>query len=129
MKRLLWTRGFPEIIQVVEAPLPVFIAIDPSYKYFFNTASLRLTAEKYKREALDRSKNYKNFLTAFNCVQLGADKTLVGLTGSPTIVYNVQRVPKGKVTRRAEVLDGTKPENIRKAIDAMKDALSAMVIK
>lgn len=129
MKRLLWTRGLPEIIQVVEAPLPVFIAIDPSYKYFFNTAALRLTAEKYKREALDRSKNYKNYLTAFNCIQLGADKTLVGLPGSPTIVYNVQRVPKGKVTRHAEVLDGSNPEHIRKVVAAMKDALSAMVIK
>ena len=129
MKRLLWTRGFPEIIQVVEAPLPVFIAIDPSYKYFFNTASLRLTAEKYKREAQERAKNYKSLLTAFNCAQLGADKTLIGLTGSPTIVYNVQRVPKGKVTRHAEVLDGSNPEHIRKAITAMKDALSAMVIK
>ena len=90
---------------------------------------MRLVAEKYKREAQDRSKNYKNYLTAFNCDQLGADRTLVGLPGSPTIVYNVQRVPKGKVTRHAEVLDGSNPEHIRKAVAAMKDALSAMVIK
>lgn len=128
-KRLVNLRGVPEIIQEVEAPLPVFIAIDPSYKYRFDTVSLRLSAEKYKKEAYERAKNYKEYVKVFNCDELGADKTLVGLIGSPTIVYNVQRVPQGKAIRNARVLDGTNPEHIRQTVRAMKEALSAMVIK
>jgi len=128
-KRLLNLRGVPEIIQEVEAPLPVFIAIDPSYKYYFDTVSLRLAAEKYKREAFERAQNYKDYLQSFNCQELGADETLVGLVGSPTIVYDVQRVPKGKATRNAAVLDGSNPEHIRQTVKAIGEALSAMVIK
>ena len=129
VKRLLNLRGVPEIIQEVEAPLPVFIAIDPSYKYYFETVSLRLTAEKCKREALERAENYKDHLQAFNCKELGAEETLVGLVGSPTIVYDVQRVPKGKATRNAKVLDGSNQEHIEQTIRAIGEALSAMVIK
>ena len=128
-KRLLNLRGVPEIIQEVEAPLPVFIAIDPSYKYHFNTVSLRLSAEKYKKEAYERAKNYKEYVRTFNCEELGADKTLIGLIGSPTIVYDVQRVPQGKAIRNAKVLDGSNPEHIRQTVTAIKEALSAMVIK
>jgi len=54
---------------------------------------------------------------------------LVGLAGSRTIEYQVERIPKGKATRQAEVLDGSNPEHIRKAVAKMKEALSAMVIK
>jgi electron transfer flavoprotein beta subunit len=128
-KRLINLRGVPEIIQEIEAPLPVFIAIDPSYKYHFNNVSLRLSAEKYKTEAYERAKNYKEYVQTFNCEQLGADKTLVGLIGSPTIVYDVQRVPKGKAIRNAKVLDGSNPDHIRQVVTAIKEALSAMVIK
>jgi len=128
-KRLITLRGVPEIIQEIEAPLPVFIAIDPSYKYHFNNITLRLAAEKYKTEAHERAKNYKEYIQTFNCEELGADKTLVGLIGSPTIVYDVQRVPKGKAIRNAKVLDGSNPDHIRQVVTAMKEALSAMVIK
>jgi len=128
-KRLINLRGVPEIIQEIEAPLPVFIAIDPSYKYHFNNVSLRLSAEKYKTEAYERAKNYKEYVQTFNCEQIGADKTLVGLIGSPTIVYDVQRVPKGKAIRNAKVLDGSNPDHIRQVVTAIKEALSAMVIK
>ncbi|MFQ5782172.1 MAG: electron transfer flavoprotein subunit beta/FixA family protein [Nitrosopumilus sp.] len=128
-KRLVNLRGVPEIIQEVEAPLPVFIAIDPSYKYYFDTVSLRLTAEKYKREAHERAQHYSDYLQTFTREELGADETLVGLIGSPTIVYNVQRVPKGKATRSAKILDGSNPEHIRKTVTAIKEAFSAMVIK
>ena len=128
-KRLVSLRGVPEIIQEIEAPLPVFIAIDPSYKYHFNTVSLRLSAEKYKEEAHERAKNYQEYIQTFNREGLGAEKTLIGLVGSPTIVYNVQRVPKGKAIRNAKVLDGSNPEHIHQTVIAIKEALSAMVIK
>jgi electron transfer flavoprotein beta subunit len=128
-KRLVSLQGTPDVIEEVEAPLPVFIAIDPSYKYSFNTVSERLTADKYQREAFARATNYKDYLQVFNSDKLGVDKTIIGLSGSPTIVYDVQRVPKAKATRHAEVLDGSNPEHIRKVVAKMKEALAAMVTK
>lgn len=128
-RRLVSLQGVPDVIEEVEAPLPVFIAIDPSYKYVFNSISERLTSEKYQREAFERAMNYKNYLKVFNSEQLGVDKSIIGLAGSPTIVYDVQRVPKAKATRRAEVLDGSNPEHIRIVVTRMREALSAMVTK
>jgi electron transfer flavoprotein beta subunit len=121
--------GVPNVIEEIEAPLPVFISIDPSYKSNFTTVSQRIAFEKYQKEAYERARNYKQYLKVFNIDELGVDKALVGLAGSPTIVYQVERIPKGKATRQAEVLDGSNPEHIRKAITKMKEALSAMVIK
>lgn len=128
-KRLVSLQGFYDIVEEVEAPLPVFISIDPSYKPIFNVVSQRLAFEKYRKESEIRSKNYKQHLQVFNVEQIGADKTLVGLPGSPTIVYKVERIPKGKAKRQAEVLDGSDPEHIRKAVSKIREALSAMVIK
>ncbi len=128
-KRLISLQGFCDIVEEVEAPLPVFIAVDPSYKPIFNTVSQRLSFAKYRKESEVRSKNHKYYLQVFNVEQLGADKTLVGLPGSPTIVYKVERIPQGKAKRQAEVLDGSNPEHIRKAVSKIREALSAMVIK
>jgi len=128
-KRLVRLQGFNDVVEEIEAPLPVFISIDPSYKPVFKTVSQRLAFEKYQKEAKIRSDNYKQYLKVFNVQQLGLDPTLVGLPGSPTIVYKVERIPKGKANRQAEVLDGSNPEHIRKAVSKMKEALAAMVIK
>ncbi|HSF28012.1 MAG TPA: hypothetical protein VLA53_03175 [Nitrosopumilaceae archaeon] len=128
-KRLVRLQGFNDVVEEIEAPLPVFISIDPSYKPVFKTVSQRLAFEKYQKEAKIRSDNYKQYLKVFNVQQLGLDSTLVGLPGSPTIVYKVERIPKGKANRQAEVLDGSNPEHIRKAVSKMKEALAAMVIK
>jgi len=128
-KRLVSLQGVSDVIEEIEAPLPVFISIDPTYKSFFITISERLAFEKYKKEAKIRAKNPKEFLKIFNAEQLGVDPTLVGLPGSPTIVHKVERVPKGTVTRQAEIIDGSDPEQIRKVVSKMKEALSAMVIK
>lgn len=128
-KRLVRLQGFSDVAEEIEAPLPVFISIDPSYKPLFNTVSQRLDFEKFQKEARIRSENYKQYLKVFNAQQLGVDPKYVGLPGSPTIVYKVERIPKGKVTRQAEVLDGSNSEHIRKAVLKMKEALAAMVIK
>jgi len=128
-KRLVSLQGVSDVIEEIEAPLPVFISIDPTYKSFFTTISERLAFEKYKKEARIRAKNSKEFLKIFNAEQLGVDPTLVGLPGSPTIVYKVERIPKGTATRQAEIIDGSDPEQIRKVVSKMKEALSAMVIK
>jgi len=128
-KRLVRLQGFSDVVEEIEAPLPVFISIDPSYKPLFNTVSQRLDFEKFQKEARIRSENYRQYLKVFNAQQLGVDPKYVGLPGSPTIVYKVERIPKGKVTRQAEVLDGSNSEHIRKAVLKMKEALAAMVIK
>ena len=65
----------------------------------------------------------------FNADELGVAKSLIGLPGSPTIVYKVERVPKSTATRKAEVIDGSNPEQLRMAVGKMKEALDAMVIK
>ena len=128
-KRLISLQGAPDVIEEVEAPLPVFISIDPTFKSSYNTVSQRLFFQKYQKEAKERAKNFKDFFKIFNADELGVDKTLVGLPGSPTIVYKVERVPKSTATRSAEVVDGSDPTQIQKVVGKMKEALEAMVIK
>jgi electron transfer flavoprotein beta subunit len=128
-KRLITLQGFYDIIEEVEAPLPVFISIDPSYKAFFNTVSQRLAFEKYQKEAKFRAENYKQFLKVLNTQQLGIDPKLVGLPGSPTIVYKVERIPKAKASRKAEVIDGSNRDQIARVASNMYEALGGMVIK
>lgn len=128
-KRLISLQGFYDIIEEVEAPLPVFISIDPSYNAFFNTVSQRLAFEKYQKEARSRAENYKQFLKVLNTQQLGIDPKLVGLPGSPTIVYKVERIPKAKASRKAEVIDGTNRDQIARVVTNMYEVLEGMVIK
>src|SRR5574337_672825 len=126
-KRLVRLQGFYDVIEEVEAPLPVFIAIDPSYKPKFNTVSQRLAYEKYQKEARMRSQNFKQYLKILNAVQIEADPKLIGISGSPTIVYKVERIPKGKATRQAEVIDWQDQDQIRKVVAKMRQSLSTMV--
>jgi electron transfer flavoprotein beta subunit len=128
-KRLISLQGFYDVIEEVEAPLPVFISLDPSYKAFFNTVSQRLAFERYQKEARSRAENYKQFLKVLNTQQLGIDPKLVGLPGSPTIVYKVERIPKAKASRKAEVIDGTNREQIGRVVANMYEVLGGMVIK
>jgi electron transfer flavoprotein beta subunit len=128
-KRLISLQGFYDILEEVEAPLPVFISIDPSYNAFFNTVSQRLAFEKYQKEARSRAENYKQFLKVLNTQQLGIDPKLVGLPGSPTIVYKVERIPKAKASRKAEVIDGTNRDQIARVVTNMYEVLEGMVIK
>jgi len=128
-RRLISLQGFYDVIEEVEAPLPVFIAIDPSYRASFNTVSQRLAFENYQKEAKTRAQNYKQYLKVFNAQQLGVDPKLVGLPGSPTIVYKVERIPKAKASRKAEVVDGTSREQLGKVAAKMYEVLGGMVIK
>ncbi len=128
-RRMISLQGFYDIIEEVEAPLPVFIAIDPSYKASFNTVSQRLAFEKYQKEAKGRAQNYKQYLKVFNAQQLGVDPKLVGLPGSPTIVYKVERIPKAKASRKAEVIDGSSRDQLARVAAKMYEVLGGMVIK
>ena len=80
-KRLVSLQGVDDVIEEIEAPLPVFIAIDPSFKSNYKIVSERLAFQKYKKEAQIRAKDYKNYLKVFNVEQLGVDPTLIGLPG------------------------------------------------
>ncbi len=128
-KRMISLQGSPDVIEEVEAPLPVFISIDPTFKSNFSTVSQRLAFQKYQKAATEKAKNYKEYLKVFSGKELGVDKTLVGLPGSPTIVYKVERIPKSTATRQAEVVDGSDHAQLQKVVGRMKEALSAMVIK
>jgi len=128
-KRMISLQGSLDVIEEVEAPLPVFISIDPTFKSNFSTVSQRLAFQKYQKAATEKAKNYKEYLKVFSGKELGVDKTLVGLPGSPTIVYKVERVPKSTATRQAEVVDGSDHAQLQKVVGRMKEALSAMVIK
>ncbi len=128
-RRLITLQGFYDIIEEVEAPLPVFIAIDPSYKPHFGTVSQRLAYEKYRQEAQTRVANYKQYLKTFNSQELGVDPKLVGLPGSPTIVYRVEKIPKAKASRKAEVINGASRDELRKVAAKIHEVLGGMVIK
>ena len=128
-KRLISLQGFYDIIEEVEAPLPVFMSVDPSYKALFKTVSQRLALEKYQKEARSRAQNYKQYLKVLNAQQLGINPKLAGLPGSPTIVYKVERIPKAKASRKAEVVDGTNPQHVAKLSGRIHEVLGGMVIK
>jgi electron transfer flavoprotein beta subunit len=128
-KRLVRLQGIYDVVEEIEAPLPVFIAIDPSYKAVFNKVSQRLAYEKYQKEAFQRAQNHKEYLKIFNASDIGADPKMVGISGSPTIVYKVERIPKGKATRQAEIIDGSNSDDIRKVAARLLQSLSTMVIK
>lgn len=128
-KRLVRLQGIYDVVEEIESPLPVFIAIDPSYKAVFNTVSQRLAYEKCHKEAFQRAQNYKQYLKVYNAADISVDPKMIGISGSPTIVYKVERIPKGKATRQAEVIDGSNLEQIRQVAARLRQSLSTMVIK
>lgn len=111
-KRLVALPGFYDIVEEIQAPLPVFIAIDPSYKPTFNTVSLRLTSSKYLKEAKERVESYKTYLKVLDHKKLELDPRFVGLPGSPTIVHKVEKIPKARTTRTADLIEGHDREGI-----------------
>lgn len=111
-KRLIALPGFYDIVEEIQAPLPVFIAIDPLYKPIFDTISLRLTSSKYLKEAKKRADSYKTYLNVLDHKKLELDPRLVGLPGSPTIVHKVEKIPKARTTRIAELVEGHDREGI-----------------
>ncbi len=126
-KRLITLQGTQDVIEEIEAPLPVFITVDPSYRSVFNTVSLRLASVRYQKEAEQRAQNYKNYLKIFNAQQLEVDPKFVGLPGSPTIVYKVERIPKARAGRRAEVIDGSDQQQLRRVAEKIHEIVGRVV--
>lgn len=118
-ERLISLYGFYDIIEEVQVPLPVFISADPSYRPNFTTISERLSLGRNLREARKRADEFEKYLHIFDSEQLGADTRYVGLPGSPTIVYRVEKIPKAKAKRKAEFVDGhdeAQLENVAKKL-------------
>lgn len=111
-KRLISLQGMDTVIEEIESPLPVFITIDPSYKLAFSTVSQRLGANKYSKEGRIKSENYAQFLKTYDSQKLDLDPKLVGLPGSPTIVYRVEKIPRAKTNRKTAIIDPSNPDNL-----------------
>ena len=111
-KRLISLQGMDNIIEETESPLPVFITIDPSYRPIFNTISQRLAANKLSKEGKKHSEEYGQILRIFDSKKLNLDAKRVGLPGSPTIVYRVERIPRAKTNRKTEFIDPSNPNNL-----------------
>jgi electron transfer flavoprotein beta subunit len=127
--RLISLQGFYDVVEEVEASLPVLMTLDPSYKSEYSTVTQRLAYMKNRKQALGKSRGFKTYLQVLNAQQLGADAKFVGLPGSPTIVYKVEKIPKAKPTRSASVINGSDPIEIRKVVSKMNQVLGGMVIK
>lgn len=115
-KRLISLQGMDTIIEEIECPLPVFITIDPSYKSAFSTVSQRLGANKHNKEARKKSDDYSQFLKIYDSQKLGLDPKLVGLPGSPTIVYRVEKIPRAKTNRKTEIIDPSNSDNLNSVV-------------
>lgn len=116
-KRLISLQGMDTIIEEIESPLPVFITIDPSYRSNFNSISQRLSANTFGKEANKHSEDYRQYLKIFDSKNLELDPKLVGLPGSPTIVYKVEKIPRAKTSRKAEIVIPSNPNNLAPVIE------------
>ena len=111
-KRMISLQGMNTIIEEIESLLPVFITIDPSYKSNFNTVSQRLTANNFGKEARKHSEDSGQYLKIYDGKNLDLDPKMVGLPGSPTIVYRVEKIPRAKTNRKAEIVDPSNANNL-----------------
>jgi electron transfer flavoprotein beta subunit len=51
-------------------------------------------------------------LRVFDSKKLDLDPKRVGLPGSPTIVYRVEKIPRAKTNRKTEVINPSNPNNL-----------------
>jgi electron transfer flavoprotein beta subunit len=112
-RRLVTLQGFDDMVEEIEAPLPVFITVDPSYKSVYSKVSQRLDFIKFRKEARQRAENYRNFLKIYDGKSLETDAKYVGLPGSPTIVYKVEKIPKAKANRKTEFISSQNVDAIK----------------
>lgn len=124
VKRLVTLQGFDGIVEEVEAPLPVFITVDPSYSPNYRTIYQRLAFAKYRKEAIARANNYKQFLKIYDSKSLGVDPKFVGLPGSPTIVYRVEKIPKAKASRKTQLIEGQDIDAIKSIVPKLRPIVS-----
>lgn len=112
-RRKIYLPSLYTVLEDVECPLPVLIALDPSYKDEYRKVSERLRYARFEKEARRRVMDYKSYLRVWSAKDLGVDVKYVGLAGSPTIVYKVEKIPKVKASRRARVVDPSNLDELR----------------
>ena len=84
----------------------MFITVDPSYSPNYRTIYQRLAFAKYRKEVIARANNYKQFLKIYDSKSLECGPRIcVGLPGSPTIVYRVEKIPKVKASRKTQLIE------------------------
>ena len=88
--------------------------------------SERLSLARNLNEARSKADNFEKYLQVYNSEGLGADPRFVGLPGSPTIVYKVEKIPKAKAKRRVEFIDGNDTDQLemvaKKLLQLMMEA-------
>jgi electron transfer flavoprotein beta subunit len=126
--RVVPIQGLYDVIEEIETCLPIFITVHPSYKPTFITVSQRLSFFKCQKEARDRGALYKDYLKTFTAQTLGVDPKLVGLPGSPTIVYRVEKIPRAKTSRMAEIVDGSNQDQLRTVAKKITDMIKVREI-
>jgi electron transfer flavoprotein beta subunit len=129
VQRLIKIYGHYDIVEELEVPLPIFMTMDPSFIPFFNTISQRLKLARHEKDALGRSSQYKEHLKVFSAQSLEVNSKFVGLPGSPTIVYKVEKIPRAKANRKADVIDGSSQENIGQVVNRIYEILRGTIIK
>ncbi|HYP43207.1 MAG TPA: electron transfer flavoprotein subunit beta, partial [Candidatus Nitrosocosmicus sp.] len=80
-------------------------------------------------EAEKRSSKYKEYLKTFSAQSLELNPKSVGLPGSPTIVYKVEKIPRAKANRKADIIDGYSQENLSQVAGRVFAILGETIIK
>ena len=76
--------------------------------------SQRLAANNFRKG----SKTYKDpEISKISRYEIELDPKLVGLPGSPTIVYRVEKIPRAKTNRKAEIVDPSNANNLTPIIE------------
>ena len=120
-KRLILLQGFYDIIEEVEAPLPVFISIDPSYKALFNTVSQKLVLRNIRKKQ-DHGRKLQAIPEGSKHTAVGIDPKLVGLPAHQRLytklsAYQRQRLaenPKLSMVQIVINLQGWQPTCMRR---------------
>ena len=119
--RRLDLQGLYSVLEELEIPFPVLITIDPNYKEKYRRVSERLKYVRLRKEAMNKVENYKAHLKVWNAKELGVDPKKVGLAGSPTIVYKVEKIPRAKARRDARIVKiDEKEEIVNKILEVIK---------
>jgi electron transfer flavoprotein beta subunit len=106
-------------IETVEAPLPVFIVMDPEFEPTYRRAGHRLKRKDLRAETLERVEDYQEHLTVWDHQDLNLDPEYIGLDGSPTIVAGVDPIPKAPSEREATVIDAGDDEGMEQVVDEL----------
>lgn len=114
-KRFRAERIVDHQIEEVEGPLPAVLVTDPSFTGQYTKASHRLKYRDLTEATKKRAENADDLIETWDAPKIGVDVTKVGLKGSPTIVRKVEPIPVAPSERTAEVLDGSKIEDVEKA--------------